>query len=75
MLTLTDVLSQGGHAFPRSSAAQRHTIVPTVAFDAQRTKAILKNCKAHGVSVSAALFAICNIAWARLTLDKPELPV
>jgi hypothetical protein len=25
--------------------------------------------------VSAALFAICNIAWARLTPDKPELPV
>jgi hypothetical protein len=65
----------GGHAFPRRSATKRHTVVPTASFDVQRTKAILKNCKAHGVSVSAALFAICNIAWARLTSDKPELPV
>jgi len=65
----------GGHAFPRCSATQRHTVVPTVTFDAPRTKAILENCKAHEVSVSAALFAICNIAWARQTSDKPQLPV
>jgi len=65
----------GGHAFPRRSGNTVHTIVPTVPFDTQRTKAILKNCKAHGVSVSAALFAICSIAWTRLTPDKPELPL
>jgi len=65
----------GGHAFPRRSSAPRRTVVPTVAFDAQRTKAILRNCKTHNVSVSAALFAICNFAWAKLTTDKAELPL
>jgi hypothetical protein len=56
------------------STGPRHTIVPTVPFDPERTKKILKNCKAHGVSISAALFAICNIAWARVSKDKWELP-
>jgi len=49
--------------------------VPTVPFDEERTTKILKNCKAHGVSISAALFAICNIAWARVGLGKKELPM
>jgi hypothetical protein len=70
----TDII-QGGHAFPRRTAIQRRTVVPTVAFEAQRTKAILKNCKAHNVSISAALFAICDIAWAKLNSDKPDLPL
>jgi hypothetical protein len=52
-----------------------HTVVPTVSFDANRTKQVLKNCKAHGVSISSALFAICNIAWARILTRKKELPM
>ncbi|KAH7927276.1 hypothetical protein BV22DRAFT_295710 [Leucogyrophana mollusca] len=64
----------GGQSFPRGSRQPRHTIVPTVSYDVERTKNILKHCKAHGVSVSAALFAICNIAWARVSAGKPELP-
>ncbi|OBZ78702.1 hypothetical protein A0H81_01213 [Grifola frondosa] len=32
------------------------------------------NCKAHGVSISAALFAISNIAWARVGGGTKELP-
>ncbi|KAI0328141.1 hypothetical protein GY45DRAFT_1022035 [Cubamyces sp. BRFM 1775] len=56
----------GGQVFPRRKHPERHTVVPTVAFPEERTKAILKKCKAHGVSISAALFAICNIAWARM---------
>ncbi|KII94084.1 hypothetical protein PLICRDRAFT_415673 [Plicaturopsis crispa FD-325 SS-3] len=64
----------GGQTFPRQSHAERHTVVPTVPFDAERTKKMLKNCKAHGVSISAALFAICNIAWARISA-KHDLPM
>ncbi|KAI0830500.1 hypothetical protein BC628DRAFT_1407988 [Trametes gibbosa] len=56
----------GGQVFPRRKHPERHTIVPTVAISEERTKAILKNCKAHGVSISAALFAVCNAAWARM---------
>ncbi|KAI4528284.1 hypothetical protein K525DRAFT_184536 [Schizophyllum commune Loenen D] len=65
----------GGHAFPRAKGKERHTIVPTVPFSADRTKAMLKKCKEHGVSISAALFAICNIAWARTANGNWELPM
>ncbi|KAI5897999.1 uncharacterized protein SCHCODRAFT_02610836 [Schizophyllum commune H4-8] len=65
----------GGHAFPRAKGKERHTIVPTVPFSADRTKAMLKRCKEHGVSISAALFAICNIAWARTANGNWELPM
>ncbi|TFK99712.1 hypothetical protein BDV98DRAFT_570723 [Pterulicium gracile] len=64
----------GGQSFPRRRAGPRKTIVPTVSFDEVKTKQMLKNCKAHGVSISAALFAICDIAWARLRKGSPELP-
>ncbi|KAG8734159.1 hypothetical protein FRC10_011926 [Ceratobasidium sp. 414] len=56
----------GGQAFPRAKGAARSTVVPTVSFDEARTKRILGTCKANGVSVSNAVFALCNIAWARL---------
>ncbi|EIW64280.1 uncharacterized protein TRAVEDRAFT_68128 [Trametes versicolor FP-101664 SS1] len=55
----------GGQVFPRRKHPERHTVVPTVSVPEERTKAILKKCKAHGVSISAALFAVCNVAWAR----------
>ncbi|OJT08171.1 hypothetical protein TRAPUB_933 [Trametes pubescens] len=55
----------GGQVFPRRKHPARHTVVPTVSVPEERTKAILKKCKAHGVSISAALFAVCNVAWAR----------
>ncbi|KAF9225476.1 hypothetical protein BS17DRAFT_873159 [Gyrodon lividus] len=64
----------GGQTFPFKSKQARHTIVPTVSYDEDRTKAILKRCKAHGVSVSAALFAICNIVWARDGNGQRDLP-
>ncbi|KAG0707461.1 hypothetical protein DFH29DRAFT_844493 [Suillus ampliporus] len=63
----------GGHTFRRQAKRPRHTIVPTVSYDPERTTSILKKCKAHGVSVSAALFAICNIAWAKMCSEKPDL--
>ncbi|KAF7981093.1 hypothetical protein HWV62_34793 [Athelia sp. TMB] len=65
----------GGHAFSRRSSSSRHTVTRVVSFDAARTKAILQQCKSHGVSVSAALFAICNVAWIRRTPSNAELPM
>jgi hypothetical protein len=65
----------GGQAFPKVAAKERRTIVPTVSFDEDKTKAMLKVCKAHGVSISAALFALCNIVWARMRPDGGELPM
>jgi len=65
----------GGQVFPKVSAKERRTIVPTVSFDEDRTKAMLKACKAHGVSISAALFALCNIVWARMYPDSGESPM
>ncbi|KAI6047920.1 hypothetical protein EDC04DRAFT_2620572 [Pisolithus marmoratus] len=64
----------GGQTFPRKSQQPRHTIVPTVSYDIDRTKSVLKRCKANGVSISAATFAICNIAWARVGKGPPDLP-
>ncbi|THV07508.1 hypothetical protein K435DRAFT_788427 [Dendrothele bispora CBS 962.96] len=65
----------GGQAFPKKKSPERETVVPTVSFDEERTKKILKACKAHGVSISSALFAICNIAWAKTSGVKWELPM
>ncbi|EKM61320.1 uncharacterized protein PHACADRAFT_247854 [Phanerochaete carnosa HHB-10118-sp] len=64
----------GGQAFPRRKHLERRTIVPTISFPEDRTKAMLKKCKAKGVSISAALFAICNVAWARTSDGSKELP-
>ena len=64
----------GGQAFPRRKHTERHTIVPTISFPEDRTKAMLKKCKAKGVSISAALFAVCNVAWARMGHGTKELP-
>ncbi|KAF8882687.1 hypothetical protein BD779DRAFT_1612410 [Infundibulicybe gibba] len=65
----------GGHSFPRKFGHPCHTIVPTVSIDAERTKKILATCKTHGVSISNALFAICNVAWAKTCREKWELPM
>jgi hypothetical protein len=67
--------SIGGHAFPGFLRKKGALIVPTVSFDEDRTKAMLKTCKAHGVSISAALFALCNVVWARMHPDGVELPM
>ena len=65
----------GGQTFPRAKHPERHTVVPTISFPEDRTKAMIKKCKAKGVSISAALFAICNIAWARTGMGSKELPM
>ncbi|KAI0275009.1 hypothetical protein BC834DRAFT_965456 [Gloeopeniophorella convolvens] len=66
----------GGQAFPRRSDPVRHTIVPTTSFAEDLTKAMLKKCKSQGVSISSAIFSICNIAWARMSpREKQDLPM
>ncbi|CAL1695027.1 unnamed protein product [Somion occarium] len=65
----------GGQVFPRRKHPERHTVVPTVSFPTDRTKAMLKKCKSNGVSISAALFAVCNVAWARMGGGRKELPI
>ncbi|KAF9814516.1 hypothetical protein IEO21_05067 [Rhodonia placenta] len=64
----------GGQTFPRRKDPMRHTVVPTISFPEARTKAMLKKCKERGVSISAALFAVCNLAWARVGGGRAELP-
>ncbi|KDR73381.1 hypothetical protein GALMADRAFT_72818 [Galerina marginata CBS 339.88] len=65
----------GGHTFPRDSKGSRRTVFPITSIDRERTKKILGNCKRRGVSISNALFAICNIAWARTHSTNRELPI
>ncbi|KAF9486448.1 hypothetical protein BDN70DRAFT_902567 [Pholiota conissans] len=65
----------GGHHFPKNSRGPRRTVVPTICIEPYKTKLILKYCKDRGVSISAALFALCNIAWARTRSGGWELPV
>ncbi|TFK56647.1 hypothetical protein OE88DRAFT_1640541 [Heliocybe sulcata] len=64
----------GGQTFVKAAGKPRRTVVPTVAFDEERTKRMLRRCKENGVSISAALFALCNVVWARMASRK-ELPM
>lgn len=66
---------QGGHSFPKKKAAERRTIVPTLSYDLERTKGILRKCKENGVSISSVIFALCNVAWARTQNKGWELPM
>lgn len=65
----------GGHSFPKKKAAERRTIVPTLSYDLERTKGILRKCKENGVSISSVIFALCNVAWARTQNKGWELPI
>nr|XP_019051046.1 hypothetical protein I302_01493 [Kwoniella bestiolae CBS 10118]OCF29976.1 hypothetical protein I302_01493 [Kwoniella bestiolae CBS 10118] len=61
----------GGQSFGSSwEKLPRHTVVPTISYDKDKTKGILGNCKKNGVTIAHAVFALCNIAWARKTDDK-----
>ncbi|KAJ7149075.1 hypothetical protein C8R43DRAFT_1008050 [Mycena crocata] len=64
----------GGHSFPRRYGKPRNTVLHTVSIDSERTQLMLRKCKAKSVSISSALFAVCNIAWARTCDQNWELP-
>nr|XP_019007907.1 uncharacterized protein I206_07543 [Kwoniella pini CBS 10737]OCF46688.1 hypothetical protein I206_07543 [Kwoniella pini CBS 10737] len=61
----------GGQSFgTNKDKLPRQTIVPTISYDKDKTKMILGNCKKNGVTIAHAVFALCNIAWSRKTIDK-----
>lgn len=68
----------GGHAFPRAKLGIRKTLVPTVSYDATRTRRILGQCKKNGVTIAAAAFVLANAAFIRSVegtgREKKELP-
>lgn len=56
----------GGQAFPgNKTKLDRHTVVPTFAYSTAETKKILGACKVNGATIAHAMFALCNVAWAR----------
>ncbi|BGP12548.1 hypothetical protein JCM10213v2_000465 [Rhodosporidiobolus nylandii] len=68
----------GGHAFPRARLGTRKTLVPTVSYDAAKTKKILAACKARGVTIAHASFALSAAAFVKSVKEEkrnPELPV
>ncbi|ORY31224.1 hypothetical protein BCR39DRAFT_526980 [Naematelia encephala] len=63
----------GGQSFPGPATKKdRKTVVPTFAYDEAQTKVILGNCKKNGVTIAHAMFALCNIAWARQTKNRAD---
>ncbi|KAK6906569.1 hypothetical protein I203_100555 [Kwoniella mangroviensis CBS 8507] len=67
-LKRSDAKLIGGQSFgsPKEKL-QRHTIVPTISYDKDKTRVILGNCKKNGVTIAHAVFALCNLAWAKRT--------
>ncbi|GAA5861327.1 hypothetical protein JCM3774_000211 [Rhodotorula dairenensis] len=68
----------GGHAFPKARLGPRHTLVPTVSYPPEDTKRALAACKAHGVSIANAMFALSSLAFIRSVEPerrRPELPI
>lgn len=55
----------GGHIFPKRNHGPRSIVIRRNVVEEERTKKMLKTCKSHGVSISSALFALCNITWAK----------
>ncbi|GAA5981548.1 hypothetical protein JCM10908_004148 [Rhodotorula pacifica] len=68
----------GGHAFPKARLGTRHTLVPTISYSPEQTKLALATCKAHGVSIANAMFALSTFAYLRSVKSErrdPKLPV
>lgn len=53
----------GGHAFPKVPSDTHRSVIMNASFDATKTAAILAKCRSERVTVSNALFVICNFAW------------
>ncbi|KAF8317106.1 hypothetical protein DL93DRAFT_2226469 [Clavulina sp. PMI_390] len=47
----------------------RHNVTRNLVFPPNETRQILNRCKAKGVSVQTAMFAVANVAWLRM-LDR-----
>ena len=65
----------GGQSFPSNRVKMpRKTVVPTFPYTAEETKRILAKCKENGVTIAHAMFALCNVAWARRTTSSKVDP-
>jgi hypothetical protein len=63
----------GGQCFPGAKVKkERRTVVPTFPYTPEETKRILKKCKENGVTIAHAMFALCNLAWARCTENRVD---
>ncbi|KAF9011776.1 hypothetical protein BDQ17DRAFT_1233401 [Cyathus striatus] len=62
----------GGHVLPRVQHGSQKTVLYEYSFTREETAQILAGCKAHGVTINHAMFALCDIAWARCISD-PQL--
>jgi hypothetical protein len=62
----------GGQTFPRARLGTRKTVVPTFAFTPVETGAILKKCKANGVTIAHAIFALTNLAKICIAEEAKE---
>jgi hypothetical protein len=58
--------AQGGHTLPREQRGARLTLLLERALEKNETAKALARCKKRGVSINHALFALANLAWARL---------
>lgn len=71
--------AQGGQTLPRlppSQAGPRRTHVEVKTFSLAETQTILARCKAQGVTIAHAAFAVVNMAWARAgKKDGDDLPL
>ncbi|KAM0793375.1 hypothetical protein ACM66B_000830 [Microbotryomycetes sp. NB124-2] len=66
----------GGHALKRRCLGPRETVVPTVAIDSAKTKAMLASCKANGTTISNAVVSLANAAYIRANPDlDPRSPM
>lgn len=67
-----DAALLGGQVLPARKGLTRHTLVPTMAYDPDATRLALAKCKANGVTVAHAVFALCAVAWARQCVDQTQ---
>jgi hypothetical protein len=74
-LTQRKLIGGQSFALTAQATAPRNVRTETVSYSIEETKQILRACKANGVSISNALFAVCNFAWiASGNVQQPELP-
>ncbi|KAF8327292.1 uncharacterized protein EI90DRAFT_3127342 [Cantharellus anzutake] len=67
----------GGHLFPRikPTSRRRHNKITTMAVPEHLSQIIVAKCKAHGVTVSNAIFVLCSFAWIRLVSSRISSPL
>ncbi|EJT99015.1 hypothetical protein DACRYDRAFT_82912 [Dacryopinax primogenitus] len=65
----------GGHTLPRKQHGPLRTVLLERGFSKEETKRVLQICKKRGVSANHAVFALVDVAWARMLQSGFELPI